>query len=263
MLSKVLKYDLKYMYKMLVIFYIFTLLFAGMTRLLWLFDGSAILHFIGDITDIITICMMFGIIFYNVMRAWMRFWNNIYKDESYLTHTLPITKNTIYASKFLATCITLATSIAVIIIALLIAYYSKENMELLKNSLDGLAEVYDSTAIGILLTMFLVFFLELLAAVLAGFTGLLLGQRSHTSKTVKSIILGFACYIGSSLILLGIVFILGFFVKDIMNLFMTDTMPSVEIIKSILLGAIGLYGLLVLIYYAIDMKIFKKGINVD
>lgn len=35
-----------------------------------------------------------------LMRSWVRFITNIYKDESYLTHTLTIEKKDIYLSKF-------------------------------------------------------------------------------------------------------------------------------------------------------------------
>ena len=40
-----------------------------------------------------------NIILNNLMRLWARFKNNFYGDESYLTHTLPINKKTLYLSK--------------------------------------------------------------------------------------------------------------------------------------------------------------------
>ena len=45
------------------------------------------------------ISMMFSIVINNLMRLWVRFKNNFYGDESYLTHTLPIDKKTLYLSK--------------------------------------------------------------------------------------------------------------------------------------------------------------------
>ena len=70
------------------------------------------------------------------MRCWARFTKNIYGDESYLTHTLPIEKKTIFISKYLTSIITMLASTAVILIVLFIAYYSKENIEWLKASLN-------------------------------------------------------------------------------------------------------------------------------
>ena len=49
--------------------------------------------------------MVASILINTMMRSWIRFRDSIYKDESYLTHTLPVTKNNIYNSKFLQTLI--------------------------------------------------------------------------------------------------------------------------------------------------------------
>ena len=101
MLGKVLKYDLKYIYKVLIVFYLLTLVFALFTRLFWSFDNSAILNILGFIASGTMISFIISILINNMMRAWARFIKNIYGDESYLTHTLPISKKTIYLSKFL------------------------------------------------------------------------------------------------------------------------------------------------------------------
>jgi len=69
----------------------------------------------------------------NLLRLWIRFKNTLYDDESYLTHTLPVDRKTIYLSKIVVSMITMFTSILVIVLTLFIAYYSKENMETLKN----------------------------------------------------------------------------------------------------------------------------------
>ena len=41
----------------------------------------------------------------NLMRTWVRFRHNLYGDESYLTHTLPVERKTIYLSKFITSII--------------------------------------------------------------------------------------------------------------------------------------------------------------
>ena len=50
---------------------------------------------------ILLVIMIFNIIINTMMKCWVRFSHSLYKDESYLTHTLPVTKNELYDSKFI------------------------------------------------------------------------------------------------------------------------------------------------------------------
>lgn len=263
MLKKVLKYDLKYTYKVLIIFYLLTLIFAIFTRILFAFDNSFILDILGHITSGATISFIFSILINNMMRMWARFVKNIYGEESYLTHTLPIEKKTIYISKVLSSIITMFTSILVILLAIIIAYYSKENLELLKNSLNVLASAYNSTIIKLILMIFFVFFLEMTFAIQAGYTGIILAHRSNNNRIVKSVIYGFICYLLTQAFTLLSVFIIGLFNKDIMNLFITNDIVNVEVVKIIMVFGIILYTLFIYIYYRIDIKLFEKGVNVE
>ena len=118
MLSKVLKYDLKFVYKVLLVFYSLVIFFAILTRLCFSFENSFILNILANIFSGFTISFMFSILINNLMRLWARFIKNCYSDESYLTHTLPINKKTIYASKFsfCKSFIIFSTSIGILIL---------------------------------------------------------------------------------------------------------------------------------------------------
>ncbi len=265
MLSKCLKYDLKYIYKVLIVFYLIDIVFACFTRVLFYFDNSFILHIIALISSGTTISFMFSIVINNLMRVWARFIKNIYGDESYLTHTLPISKNTIYTSKFLSSIITMFTSILVIILCIFIAYYSEYNLELLKNTLQFFATVMNSTTIKVIITAFLCLFLEFTTILQAGFTGILLGHRSNNLKMAKSVLYGFLNYLFVVAISVLIIYIIGLFNPNIMALFNSNinNTLTVDIVKTALFLGICLYIILISIYYYIDIKIFKKGVNVD
>ena len=97
MLKKLIKSDLKDVYKILVIFYGLSLFFAILTRLFLSIENSFIMEVIGKICSGVTISMMFNILINNLMRLWVRFKHNFYGDESYLTHTLPVDKKTLYS----------------------------------------------------------------------------------------------------------------------------------------------------------------------
>ena len=93
MLNKLLKYDLKYMIKNMSIFYILTIFFSITTRILFNINQSIIINIIGQISVGCMFSMMVNTLINTVMRSWTRFRDSLYKDEAYLTHTLPFTKN--------------------------------------------------------------------------------------------------------------------------------------------------------------------------
>lgn len=263
MLKKLLKYDLLNVYKVLVVFYILAIIFAGFTRIFLNINNSTIFNIIGQICSGICISMIFNIIINNIMRVWVRFSKNLYGDESYLTHTLPVNKKTIYLSKFLTSIITMFTSVIMIILSVFIAYYSKENLEFVRNLLTSIANIYDSTVVNFLLVTFFVFFLELTVLLQAGYTGLILGNKMNNNKLLFSILFGFISYIVTQVFTLILIFIAGIFNQEIMNLFMTNEIANLEMLNVIMYLAIAIYLLCIIIYYFIDIKIFNKGVNVD
>ena len=263
MLGKLLKYDLQSKFKFLMIFYSLAIFFAVLTRIFLLIDNSLIMNVIGKICSGVTISMIFNILINNIMRLWVRFKNNFYGDESYLTHTLPVDKKTLYLSKALDGVISLFISVLVIALALFIAYYSKENIELLKNLLLPVADIMGSSVIKIILAFLFICFLEIANMVQAGFCGIILGHKMNNMKTGFSVLYGFLCYMATQVFVLIIIFITGLFNKDIMNLFFTNEIVNIEMIKFIIYLAIVIYTVTLFIGYIINVKLFKVGVNVD
>jgi len=263
MLKKLLKYDLEYIFKGLVIFHILSLFFALLTRIFFSIDNSFIINIIAGICSGVTISMFFNILINNLMRTWARFKNNLYGDESYLTHTLPVEKSTLYLSKVLSSFIALFISVLIIGLSLFIAYYSKENITILKNILLPVATAYGSTIVKILLAALFIFSLEFANALQAGYTGLILGHKMNNAKTGFSVLYGFGAYMITQLFALLSIFVVGIFNKDLMDLFFTNEIINVDIIKLIIYLAIFIYTITLIINYIINIKLFNKGVNVD
>ena len=263
MLKKLLKYDLKNIFKFLVIFYSLALFFAVLTRIFFSIDNSLMMNIIGQVFSGATISMMFSILINNLMRIWIRFKQNLYGDESYLSHTLPVEKKTLYASKILVSVITLFTSVIVIGLTIFIAYYSKENLELLKNMLLPLVNSYHSTIINILLVFLFIFFLEIANALQSGFTGIILGHKMNNAKVGYSVLFGFGAYMVTQVFVLLTTFIVSLFNPDLMNLFVTNEMVNMEMLKVVIYLSIIIYTITFVIGYLINIKLFKKGVNVD
>lgn len=264
MLGKLLKYDLKWTYKPLIVFYLLSIIFSMMGRGLIEIENSFIFNIIGQICIGVAIAMIVNILINNLMRVWVRFIRNIYKDEAYLTHTLPVKKSTIYLSKILSAIITMITSGMVILLCIIICYYSKENIEWLKQMIEFMANAYDSTVVSFILHIIIVIFLELLFALFSGYIGIVLGHKSNNMKMIKSIIFGLIAYMVPSIITLLVLFMLGLFNTDVMNLFNTVTETlNIDVIKTVLYDAMIMYVLYIIIYYFIGKRQIEKGVNVD
>ena len=133
MLVKLLKYDLKYMIRNMGVFYILSIVFAIITRVFLNLEQSVMINIIGKISAGFLYSALANILLNTMIRSWIRFRDSLYKDESYLTHTLPVTKNDIYNSKFIQTLIFFFIGFLIILLSLFITYFSKENWEAITN----------------------------------------------------------------------------------------------------------------------------------
>ena len=197
------------------------------------------------------------------MRTWVRYKQNFYGDESYLTHTLPIDKKTLYLSKILTGLISMLTTIVIILIVLAIMFYSKENMLILERSLNIFANAYNSSVFSLLLSFSCVFFFQMLMMLIIGYIGLTIGHRANSNKMIKSIVYAFLLYLGTQILMLLITFIVGTFNPDIMRMFTSNDQINVETLKMIISIITYTYLVYIIIYYFIGKKLFEKGINVD
>ena len=102
MLSKLLKNDLKknmrWMWILFVSEILVSLLARGCSEL-----GANIAFFkvLSIFLDTVFYALIANCIIHPFLRSFLNFTKSIYGDESYLTHTLPVTKNQIINSKFL------------------------------------------------------------------------------------------------------------------------------------------------------------------
>lgn len=262
MLKKLLKYDLKWCYKPLLVFYILAIFFSIIVRIVESFEQTLIVLVIDKICCGIVIAMIVNILINCFMRNWSRFVRNIYKDESYLTHTLPVSKNEIFFSKVLTAIITLLTSFIVIIICLAIATLNKDTWIILKEYLEQSAIYFNSSVFSLIFVLIITIFFEFLFMMMSGILGIIIGHRANNFKIVKSIIIGFFTYIILSSMSLGVLFIAGLINSDIMSLFNNIEVSS-NALKNMMLVGILVYAIYNLGIYFIGNKLLNKGVNVD
>ena len=263
MLNKLLKYDLKYMFKNMIIFYILAIFFSITTRILSTLNPSVILSILKGISTGCMISMLANIIINVMMRSWVRFKDSIYKDEAYLTHTLPVTKNDIYNSKFIESLIFFIISFIIVIIGLFIAYYNKDNWLLLKGLINNITTGLNFNTALFIISFISVIFLEIFNAIQCGFLGIILGYKKNNNKIAYSVLFGFITYLLSQSVVLLMTYIIGLFNPSIMNLFKSNILLDTSSLKLLILLAIILYIIIITLINILCKKIFNKGVNIE
>ena len=263
MLTKLLKYDLKYMIKNMSIFYILAIFFSITTRIFLSMNETVMLKILSQISIGFMIAMLFNILINTMMRSWVRFRDSIYKDEAYLTHTLPVTKNDIYNSKFIQTVLFFIVGFIIIVISLFIAYYTKDKWIELKGLINTITTGLEFNTTLFLISFLVIIFLEVFNAIQCGFLGIILGHKRNNSKIAYSIVYGFIAYLLSQSIVLLLIYIVGLFNSSIMNLFTSNILLDTKSFKLLIVLAITMYLIIIGIMYLVCKKEFNKGVNIE
>ena len=264
MLIKLLKYDLKYMIKNMCVFYILSIFFAITTRLLSLPEQTVIISILSKISSGCMIAMIANIVINVMMRSWVRFRDSLYKDEAYLTHTLPVTKNDLYNSKFIQTLIFFFIGFVIILLSLFVAYYTQDSWQVIKEYIKTITIGFNmSTAFFITIAIVLIF-LELFNAIQCGFLGIILGYKRNNGKIGFSVLFGFIIYLVAQTIILGLVFVYGLFDPSVMKLFETATVNvDVNAFKTLAILSSLLYLLIIYVMSCLCKKSLNKGVNIE
>ena len=263
MLRKLLKYDLKYMIKNMSVFYILAIFFATTTRIFNSIEQTIIVSVISNISVGCFFAMLANILINTMMRSWIRFRDFIYKDEAYLTHTLPVSKNAIYDSKFFQTLIFFIVSFIVIIIGLFIAYYTKERWILLGEFINSITTGLDFNATLFVISFLTIVFLEIFNAIQCGFLGMILGHKKNNNKMAFSVGFGFAAYLLAQSLVLALIYIVGLFNESIMDLFKNTILLDTGSFKLLVILSIGIYILIITLMNIICKKELNKGVNIE
>jgi len=264
MLKKLLKYDLKYMIKNMCVFYILAIFFAITTRLLSLPEQSVMIGILRKISSGCMIAMIANIVINVMMRSWVRFRDSLYKDEAYLTHTLPVTKNDLYNSKFIQTLIFFFIGFVISLLSLFIAYFTLDSWQVIKEYIKTITVGFNmSTAFFITMAIMLIF-LELFNAIQCGFLGIILGHKRNNEKIGFSVLFGFIIYLVAQTLVLGLVFVYGLFDESVMELFKSATISiDVDAFKILAIVASILYLVIIFSMSIVCKKLLNKGVNIE
>lgn len=259
MLVKLFKLDFKWVYQVLP-YYLLGLLFAFLLNLVCFHlpktpITSFILTYIAP--SLITALTISGLI--NLLiRTIIRFAVNFYGDESYLTHTLPVEKSTLFHSKILVALTTVPVALLVIFFAI-----CAENLEF-THILTSYFDFLKATPLASILAIFTVF-LEFAFIYLCSFTGILLGHRAASGKKLRSALYILGLYFGSMILFFLTLYLLGFLFPSLAANFSSDAtaFDNLSSIRPTLITSAIFYTIANLILYFLGKKTFAKGVNVE
>ena len=264
MLVKLLKYDLKYMLKNMAIFYILSIFFAITTRILFNIDQSVIVNIIGQISVGCMFSMLASTLINTMMRSWVRFRDSLYKDEAYLTHTLPVTKNDLYNSKLFQTLIFFLVGFVISLFSLFIAYYTQDSWQVIKEYIKTITIGFNMSTLFFITMAIILIFLELFNAIQCGFLGIILGYKRNNGKIGFSVLFGFIIYLIAQTLVLCLVFVYGLFDETVMELFKSGTISiNVNAFKILAIVASILYVVIIFSMSIIGKKLLNKGVNIE
>ncbi|MBE6712478.1 MAG: hypothetical protein E7580_03025 [Ruminococcaceae bacterium] len=265
MLTRLMKYDLKKNFRFLCVFMILALFFGVLTRVLRRPDASLVLEIIEGICNGTAISMMFSLMINCFMRTWVSFKASMFGDESYLTHTLPVKRETHYAAKAFTAAISVLLCFTMVLAVIGVTYLTESVWESLKVNVDSLALYFDIPAWTIPVFLFILLFLEFFNIIQIGFTGLIVGHRLHQSKVLWSVLIGFGTYLVTQGITLAGMFLFGLLDSEFMKVFEFVDLSTVKpgtVISLALIGSVFYAGFCIA-GFVLNTLLLKKGVNVD
>ena len=262
MLSKLIKYDFKWINKVMTIYFIILFILAITTRFVETFEMTTMVTIIDKILSGAFIGCIFSILVTCLMRIWVKFNLSTYKDESYLTHTLPIKREKVFDSKVLSGICCIILSLIVILICIGIVYLNDINIEYIKTMFNSFKEIYGSSIILLIIALVLIFILETILIMMSGILGMVIGNMSNNNKVLKTVISGLISYIITQILILLIIYIIANFNPDLIELF-TKSSPKDNAIPILIYTTFIIYLVFNIVYYIVGRKLIKKGVNVD
>lgn len=234
-MSKLIKYDFLYTNKSLLVIYVLSIV----STIVVLISGSFNTD-IGIATEAISkdfalICLLITLIV-PFFKCFFKIKNSLYKNEAYLTHTLPIEKGVLYDAKLFSAIFTLIISWVIFGVCFMSAFSGMNFIKLLLNVVN------DSSMLSTSIEIVSLIISELLFIFICSVISLIIGNMFDENRDFKTFIFMLIIYLSLRLIVLSVI--------EIFNLNYYAYTTILFLILSIIL-------------YFIGRKLFKKGINLE
>lgn len=261
MLGKLLKNDLKKNLRWMWILFVSTIAIAALDRgCKELAENLVFFKVFAIVLDSIFYALLANTIVQPFLRGFMNFSKSLYGDESYLTHTLPVTKNQIINSKFLTALIEILLGFICLVISLLIVFASPTLFTTLKLLISTIV-VGEISVFWTLFLFILLVVVEFLMFISIIYFSIVIGYRSKEKKVLKAFLFT-ALFSFASSSVLSMVMVIVLLINGI-DLTSTVLTMSSSAFLSIFLTGIIVYICVSVLFYILTKIAFRKGVNVD
>ena len=261
MLKYLMKYDLKKMLKMLVWFYAISVVLAGIARFFAIWNNVQILKIISMVFAGFTYSAVANVIINTFIHILMRFSHSFYKDESYLTHTMPVKKSSLILSKYLSSLIVIFASVVVSFLSLFVVLYSPTFVQNIKMLLESAISGFNMSSGVFVLLVVAILFAQTCALMSFAFTAIVKGNSYNQKRGVKGFLWFVLYYFVCSLTSLILAIIVTAITGDLTSLFSNQMTGSAFL--SILITSLITNITYAIMFYFLCKREFAKGVNVD
>lgn len=259
MLTKLLKYDFKSLFRVMIPIYIVSFLLAILTRgLNLLTERVSIFSIPSAFISALFVFSIIAIPLLTFVYTILKFYQNLIKDEGYLMHTLPVSKNSLVLSKSISALCFLAISCFVAIGILFTGVYGiwfDHKVFSLFGEMWGI--INHNFIILIVILMALGFIMQQIMY----YAAIALGQKHNSKKIVYSIVYGIVLYninqIASVILLLPMMF------SSKYQKYLQMDMPPMDFMNGYLIANIILSVLFVLLYHYLTVRTLEKKLNLE
>lgn len=256
MFLKLLKYDLKSMFKTMIPLWIALIAISVVMgiQICLTGDNYAIMGFLETSSNILLmgfIALFIAVVVLNILIIIQRFWNGLLKEEGYLMFTLPVSQRKLILSKAVSALI---ISLGSILTAAICIFIIAESVFSLKQSVDMMFMMrmfFDSMqevdAINIVLAVLLAILLSA-SSTYHVYAAMAIGHMSNKNRFLCS----FGAYIGISIVLNVVI-------APLRDHFITDTSSAqMDMIVSLVIMAIEVF-----IFHIITELILTYKLNLE
>lgn len=260
MLKKLMKYDLKSLYRTLIPMYIVMLAISLFNRFgQFAADKLSILQIPSSFITVVYIVILIGVIIATFIVTIVRFYNNLIKDEGYLMHTLPVTKSQLILSKLLTFIIVTLSSILLCVIGLFIGSY---NIYFTSDTIKSIFELIKLFNTQFIILMVISTIVGFILQQLIVYLSITLGQTHNGNKIVYSVVYGIVIYNIIQILSSVILIVPMTFNKKYWKYLNNDT-PPIHFLNGYLIAAIIISIIFAFICYIITERIMTKKLNLD
>ncbi len=266
MVKKLLKHEIVYYIRTLLLFWPWVLLTGIMARLVnHFYDDSTVMRIALASSTILLVLSVFALMLYSFFAGVVRFYKNLYSSEGYLTFSLPVTNLQHIFVKLLSSVAVLLVSGLVVLVTLSIAY-SWEPFRVIWHTLEELFRLFPPVhLIFYLLEITGLLLVGMISVPLLFYACISVGQLAKKNR----ILLAIGAYyihdvilriLGTVLVILLSVLAQAEFVQTLLRWFLENLDLGIHLL---LLGSLLIVSGFAAVYFFITYYIMNRKLNLE